>query len=160
MGDIRYVYDQAVGMWWHNRYRAVTEAVTNIILNYILGKYFGINGIISATLISLFAINFCYGSQIIYKYYFSEQDIRSYYLTHGVYILSSVAIGIITYCICSFTAETFVGFIAKILICISVPNILYLIIYRRTKMYRDSVGWLLSKFWIGNVGIVRTIMGI
>jgi O-antigen/teichoic acid export membrane protein len=160
MGDIRYVYDQAVGIWWQNRYRAVAEAVTNIILNYMLGKYFGINGIISATLISLFVINFCYGSQIIFKYYFSEQNIKNYYLTHGVYFFVSVAIGAITYWICSFTADTLIGFVIKIVVCISVPNILYLIVYRRTKIYRDSVGWMLSRLRIGNIEIVRKVMGI
>jgi len=52
MGDIRHVYVSAKGLWWENRYRAIAEALGNLVLNYILGKYFGIYGILAATLIT------------------------------------------------------------------------------------------------------------
>ena len=92
MGDIRAVYVQAKGIWWENRFRAIAEAVLNVVLNYVLGKYWGVFGIIVATLISLFFINFCYGSHLIFKYYFVNQKIRKYYCSHAVYALvTSVA---------------------------------------------------------------------
>ena len=69
MGDIRSVYSEACGLWYENRYRAIAESIANIILNIILGYLFGIYGIIAGTLISLFVINFIYGSNIIFKYY-------------------------------------------------------------------------------------------
>lgn len=70
MGVVRGVYSDAAGLWWENRYRAIVETIANLILNYILVKCFGILGIIVATLISLLVINFGFGSQIVFKYYF------------------------------------------------------------------------------------------
>ena len=64
MGNIRSAYVQGTGIWWEQRYRAIAEAILNVVLNYILGKHFGVHGIILATVLSLFFINFCYGSSI------------------------------------------------------------------------------------------------
>ena len=72
MGVVRGVYSDAAGLWWENRYRAIVETIANLILNYILVKCFGILGIIVATLISLLVINFGFGSQIVFKYYFKN----------------------------------------------------------------------------------------
>ena len=58
VGDIRAMYSDAAGLWWENRYRAIIESVVNIVLNYFLGKIWGVYGIILATLISLFVINY------------------------------------------------------------------------------------------------------
>ena len=70
MGDIRATYSDAAGLWWETRYRAIAESIANCVLNYFLGRYFGLIGIILATLISLLIINFGYGSSIVFKYYF------------------------------------------------------------------------------------------
>jgi O-antigen/teichoic acid export membrane protein len=148
MGDIRGTYVQATGTWWQNRYRAIIEAIANIVLNYLLGKYFGVNGIIAATLISLFIINFCFGSQIIYRYYFTEQKMSSYFLTHGFYLLVTVFIGLIVYFMCLFLPSTIIGFGIKIIICAILPNIIYLLIYRKTKIYKEAMPWTLSRIGI------------
>jgi peptidoglycan biosynthesis protein MviN/MurJ (putative lipid II flippase) len=138
MGDVRYLYVQATGTWWQNRYRAIIEAIANIVLNYLLGKYFGVNGIIAATLISLFIINFCFGSQIIYRYYFTEQKMSSYFLTHGFYLLATAVIGVEIYFLCSFLPSTIIGFGIKIIICAILPNIIYLLIYRKQRYIKKQ----------------------
>ena len=145
MGDIRSIYDQASGLWWENRYRALTEAVCNLILNYILGKYFGINGIISATLISLFLINFCWGSGIIFKYYFINQKVTKYFLAHFRYFIVTCFSCIITWIICRTASDGMFGFILKMFICITIPNFLYWMIYKRTQEFKTSVSWLMDK---------------
>ena len=56
MGDIRAIYSDACGLWWENRWRNILEALANLVLNFIFGNLWGVYGIISATLISLFFI--------------------------------------------------------------------------------------------------------
>lgn len=143
IGDIRTIYVQANGLWWENRYRAIVEVICNIILNYFLGKTFGIYGIISATLITILVINFGYGSRIIFQYYFKEQDVKEYYYYHIKYMFVTIVIGFITYFICTLFQKNllFVLLIRGVICCI-IPNILYYIIYRRTKIYAASVIWL------------------
>ena len=141
-----------------NHYRALLEAVTNIVLNYILGKYFGINGIIAATLISLFLINFCYGSQLIYRYYYTDQRMSQYYISHAKCAAATFAVCAVSCWLCSLIPETVFGFACKMILCVIVPNLLYFAIYRRTNMYRESVPWLLEKIKIAPGGIVWKLL--
>ena len=137
MGDIRATYSDAKGLWYENRYRAIAESIANILLNLILGKLFGIYGIIIGTLLSLLVINFGYGSQILFKYYFTEQDIKTYYLNHAIYFFITFIVGVVTYLICSTVViESIVGLIIKMLICIVIPNILNVIIYHNSDYYK------------------------
>jgi O-antigen/teichoic acid export membrane protein len=147
MGDIRYIYVQAKGIWWENRFRAIAESIANLVLNYFLGKYFGVYGIIAATLISLFLINFCYGSQIIFKHYFTKQKISDYFGRNAIYALVTLVAASITYFLCTLiTFDSLIGFIIKIAVCIVVPNIIYFLIYFKTKQFKESIPWLLDKF--------------
>ena len=146
MGDIRYVYDQAKGLWWQNRFRSLAEAMSNIILNYYLGKHFGITGIICATLISLFIFNFCLGSRIIFKYYFVNENPMMYFLKHARYAAVTVMVGCITYICCSALYDGVVGLIIKGVICLILPNVLYLFVYHKQRAFEDALSWLGDRF--------------
>ncbi|MBO4638356.1 MAG: hypothetical protein J5710_01225 [Treponema sp.] len=145
MGDIRCVYSDAKGLWWENRYRAIIEAILNILLNFFLGKVWGIYGIIIATIISIFFINFIWGSTIIYKYYFTEIKISEYYLLHLLYALITLIACIVTGYLCYILPlERLLGFIVKIMICLVIPNLLFYLFYRRTSMYLEAKMILLN----------------
>ncbi|MCD7738775.1 MAG: oligosaccharide flippase family protein [Lachnospiraceae bacterium] len=146
LGDIRTVYVQAAGLWWENRYRAVAEAAANLALNYLLGKYFGVYGIIVATLISLFFINYCYGSQLIFRYYFKEQKISRYFLEHTFYFVVTCICCFFTYSVCASMKDGIFWFMIRITVCVIVPNIIYFLVYSRLKIFKEAVPWILSKF--------------
>lgn len=146
MGDIRFVYAEANGLWWENRYRAVAEAACNLVLNYILGKYFGVYGIISATLISLFFINFCYGSTIIFKYYFIEQKVSEYFLQHFLYLFVTAVIGAATYWTCSLVRlGDWPTLLVRAAISCVVPTMLYVLAYIRYPLGREATKWVLQR---------------
>lgn len=44
-GDVRAMYSEAAGLWWKNRYRAIIEAIANVVLNYLLVKRWGVYGV-------------------------------------------------------------------------------------------------------------------
>lgn len=145
MGNIRSVYSDAVGLWWENRYRALIETGANIILNYILGKKFGIYGIISATLISLFFINFIWGSNIIYKYYFKKIKIFEYYLLSFLYMIVTLGACLLSYYFCSkIQMNNIIGLVLKFIICTLISNTVFYLIYRKTKLFNISINWVLS----------------
>ncbi len=145
MGDIRSVYDTAKGLWWYNRYRAIAEAIANLVLNLTLVIFFGIYGVIAATLLSLFFINFCYGSQIIFKYYFKEQSFWEYFRYHGMYALVTMVVGTVTFFLCSLLGDSVLSFVGKVLFCAVVPNLLYFALYSRTKLFHSVLPWYLDK---------------
>ena len=146
-GDILSTYHQAAGLWYEGRYRAVIETILNIILNYLLGKYFGVNGIIIATIISILLINFGYGSTIIFRYYFTNKKIVKYYMRHLFYFLTTSIAAISTYFICDYIAEdTIIGLIIRILVCILVPNIIFMIIYNKYGLFKESIKFVKEIF--------------
>ncbi len=144
MGVIRGAYSDAVGLWWENRYRAIIETISNIILNYILGKLFGVYGIILGTLISLLIINFGFGSQILYKYYFKTEKISEYFFSHALYAFVTFIVGIITYLLCNYITITGLqGLLLKGIICIIIPGLLYFILYNKTENFKEMKNFLI-----------------
>ena len=157
MGDIRAAYSDAKGLWWENRYRAIAESIMNILLNFVLGKLLGIHGIILGTLISLLVINFGYGSQILFKYYFDEHTVREYFGKHFVYAIVTSCIAVVTYFVVMFIKlDNVVGLGIKAIICVVVPNIIYFLIYRKTKIFSESV--ILFEKIIRNIPVLNKII--
>lgn len=146
MGDIRCVYSDAKGLWWENRYRAIIESICNLLLNYILGKFFGIYGIIIATLISLFVINFLWGTRIVFKYYFTQINISEYYLSHLLYAIITAMGCYLTYWICSkIEYEGLNRLLTTMAICFILPNLFFFLCYYRIVLFNVAKTWLLNK---------------
>ena len=143
MGDIRALYSDAKGLWYENRYRTIAESILNIVLNLVLGYFFGVPGIIIGTLISLLIIGIGYGSQILFKHYFVHYKVSRFLLQHATYALVTIVIGVITYFACSFiNLDGVWGLVAKGAVCVVLPNLMYLVIYRNTKIYKEAVGFI------------------
>ena len=83
LGDVQSMYSSANGLWWEQRYRALCETALNLTLNILLGKYFGVHGIILATMISLMTCNYIWGSCILFRHYFSFTWLKQYFIYQG-----------------------------------------------------------------------------
>lgn len=146
MGDIRSVYHEAVGLWYEGKYRALVESILNIILNYFLGKIFGIPGIILATVISLFFINFLYGSTIVFKYYFKNIKKKEFFKNHMFYVIITIIVCFITYLICSLLPNYgLLSLVIKVIICFIIPNLLFLIFYFKSKYFVEAYNFIKLK---------------
>ena len=99
-GDMRSIYTEANGLWWEHRHRSIIEAAGNLLLNVILGKYYGIYGIIIATIMTILFCNFLWGSYIVFKYYFGLKRIKDYFSDHFKYMIMSTLTVFVTYTIC------------------------------------------------------------
>lgn len=139
MGDVRSQYSTATGLFWQNRFYVLTEAITNVILNYILGKLYGVHGIIFATWISIFFINFMWGSSIIFKHYFTNFDKKIYYKKQLWYFFVVIAVSCVTFASTSFIkGNVYVVLIVKALICLILPNCMFYVIYHRSLEFKES----------------------
>lgn len=143
LGDIITVYATSAGLWWESRYRSALEAASNILLNIILGKYFGISGIILATVLSIIFINFIYGTVIVYKYYFINQTFHAYYLRHLFYAAVTVATAYLVYTVCCWLNDgSFIWLLIKGLVAFILSNLLLLLAYHRTKDFHDAMRFI------------------
>lgn len=137
MGDMRSVYSEAAGIWWEMRYRAIAEAVCNLILNFMFVRVWGLEGIILGTFLSLVFINFALGSQIVFQSYFKNGKLKSFFIDHMRYLCVTAVISSVTYfLVLKLPGEGLWGFILKLVICTIIPNALYLLVYHRTKDFK------------------------
>lgn len=150
-GDISAKYCDAIGNWWENRYRYIAETVANFVLNYALVKYFGIYGLVSATIITMLVIGYGMGNQILFKLYFKEQKLTEWlFAIQGRNLIITVITCAATYFVCILIdkyvhVNLIIEMIIRFIICLIIPNLLFLFLYHWTKEYKDAKQWILSK---------------
>ncbi len=150
MGDMQSVYYNAAGLWWNYRKCTVAEAVLNLFLNIILGRLWGLNGIIAGTLISLFLVNFLYAERLVFKYYFKNGKALEFYLQQMKYAITTFGACLITYHICqlvTYAAEStgIKMLFVRTMICLIVPNIFFAVLYYRSKEFQSTYRWIVHK---------------
>lgn len=148
MGDVRTIYVQGAGLYWQQRYRALGESLANIVLNWVLGKLFGATGIVAATLISLFIFNFILSTQIIFKYYFKDISAREYYFNNIKFAVVTMIGLIAAYMVCEKlpVGNIYLNLLMRFVISMIIPNVVWILLFHRTKYYQNSVKWILNKF--------------
>lgn len=150
VGDIQAQYFDAAGLWWYRRWYSIIEAMANIILNFILGYFWGVAGIVLATILTIFLINFCGSSRIIFKRYFTF-GFGDYMISQMKHILVTIIVYIITVEICDLLSveSNAVGlwqdFVMKMGICGIVPNLLFLGFYFKSGIFGDAFSWIKAR---------------
>ena len=70
IGDIVGLYKEALGMWYEDRFRPLIGAGVNLIVNLILVRIIGIDGVIISSIMCIIAITFPIAAYILFKKYF------------------------------------------------------------------------------------------
>ena len=155
MGDLRWIYFEGAGLWWKARYIVIAEIIANIVLNLLLAKYWGVLGIILATLISLFFINFIGEAWILFNEYFKNDKLHVFFADQAKYFLVTAAVGVVCFYACEVvTIGTGIPnkgvevlyLMLRLLICTVVTILLYYLVYHRTSKYLDAKDWLCKRY--------------
>ncbi len=136
--DVRNIYIEARGLWWEYRYRSIAETVANLILNVLSVYYFGLPGVLIATLATFWGINLIYGSTIIFKEYFGMPALKEFALQNlGILLSCAVSAGV-TWVACSFVQldNIILQLLIKACICIILPMVVYVGVNCRNKYMR------------------------
>lgn len=95
-----HLYRQAAGLWWQDRFRPIVETVSNLVLNILFVKIWGVSGVMFSTIFCMVFIEGTWGTRILFKHYFTEEKQSRYMLRLlWTWILTAVAGGI-CYLIC------------------------------------------------------------
>ena len=125
------------------------DITDNIILNYILVQLYGVYGIVTATIIPLVLINFIFGGQILFKYYFTEFSILGYFKDNIIYAVVTAMVTLCTWNITKYIPGSgFLHLIIKALACVIIPNILFILFYARTNNFKMARKWIGRKIRI------------
>ena len=140
--DILTVYKDGKGMWKQDLWKPYVVSILNIGLDFLLVYYLGMIGVIIATIFCVFVISFPWETHVFFKGYFDRKPFE-YYLRLFIYTLVIGAVGVGTYFLCTLIPEEGFGFfIAKIGICIALPNFIFILISFKTPEFK----WCLEKF--------------
>lgn len=119
-----FTFKDALGLYYYDRYRPLFEAAVNLFLSIYLAKKIGIPGILLGTILSTILTCLLVEPYILYKYGFKEKC-SSYFFKYSVYSIAFVIINIITVKLCALNNN----FILNLVICLIIPNILFLILF-------------------------------
>lgn len=144
IGDICYVYRQAAGLWWQDKFRPVIEALVNLSLNIFLVKKFGIIGVLLSTIISLIFINFVWGAHVLFKHYFKVNP-KEYFIKIIYYSIITTLNCYVTSNICnSMYYSGYIDLLYRLIICTIIPNIIFIVFYYKLSNFKESI-FLLRK---------------
>ncbi len=130
-------YKDAAGMWYADKYKPLVGCIVNLVFNLLLIKYIGITGILLATIISNLLVEFPWETHVLFKIYFKENQLH-YYKTLLVTTLSVLFAGLVTYYICELIQISWISLIVKLVVCITVPNVILYLLYRNRREYVES----------------------
>lgn len=139
------LYLHGNGFYWQCRWWYVLEAVMNLGLNVLLGYVWKINGILLATIITLFAFNFMPRTAVIFRDYFKRCK-KEFLLSHFIYFIITVIVALVTAIIVSsMPASGLIEFVIKSIAVAFISAILLTILYIKNQYFVGLISILKHK---------------
>lgn len=129
----------AAGMWHSDRFRPLIGASANLIMNIILVQKIGLYGIILSTVFSYAFISMPWLVHNLFKYLY-KGSITAYLKDLVVYVLVAIVSTAITIAACKMvTMEGLMELLIKGIICVAIPLIIEIVIYRRKAEFVEAM---------------------
>ncbi|MBR5419945.1 MAG: oligosaccharide flippase family protein [Lachnospiraceae bacterium] len=142
MGQVRSMYANAAGLWWEFRKLAIGEMILNLTMNFVLGYFYGMTGILFTTIGTVFVFSIIGNTVITFQKYFEKKS-TEFWTDSLVYLVITVIAALLTYKIFGhFVINNWFGFMgggAVCALCASVFMVLPMIILRKYRTYLISV---------------------
>lgn len=139
-------YRDALGLFWYDRYKALFEAIINLIVSIILVQYIGISGVFIGTIFSTLTTCFWVEPYILFKYGFGE-SVKPYFKQYGYYTGILLAASVSTWLASSyFSNSTIIGFIGKLIICGIFPNAIFLSVFWKSEEFQYLFERIIKNF--------------
>ena len=150
LSDMLCLYRDAAGLWWYGKYAAVMEAFANLILNLVLGRLFGIDGILVATIMTFGAFTIGYYGFIIFKRYFGIERIGRCIFDNFIYLIVICLASVLTLRCCRIVGEFGIStLIVRGIVCLFIPNMIFILCFCRYRYFRDAMKFIQSMIKIG-----------
>lgn len=135
-----YTYREAAGLWWEDRFRPIVLTAVNLLLNLLLVQIIGMNGVLLSTVFCTVFISVPWGTYILFKRYFKKSP-KDYFLRIILYVLTTSVISVVTITLCdNLPSSGWLILIVKGCICLTIPNILFWLVFRNLKEYLFVTG--------------------
>ena len=141
-----WLFKDSFGLFVYGQYMTLATALLNIGFSILLGLKWGIFGILLATAVSRLLTNIWYDPWMLFKHGFNRSVIPFYFESVGYFVLL-IAVGLITYKVAGLVTVTgWISLFKKFLITLALPNVIYLLLFFKTKRFGYVLERLLSLF--------------
>lgn len=149
-------FKNKAGLFMQDKYISLIEGIVNLFASLILIKYFGFIGVFLGTTISTLVTVFWSQPRVVYKYLF-KKNVINYFVKYLLMMLIMFVVGAITTLICDLLVNgmSFISLVFRGIICILVVNLIYLLIFFRTKemrylitLFKYEFKSVISKFFV------------
>lgn len=140
------VYKDAAGLWYADRLKPYVGAIANLGLNILLVHFIGLHGVLLSSIFIMAFITFPWTAAALFKGYFKKKQ-SPYYVEFFINLIVTILLCVITYFVCSLIPIGGVlGLLVKLLICCVLPTSLYVLLFFKTKGFKESLTLLKKVF--------------
>ncbi|MDL2324932.1 hypothetical protein LJC61_07275 [Ruminococcaceae bacterium OttesenSCG-928-A16] len=133
-------YIGTFGLYWHQRYRALFEVPINLVVSLLLVKPLGVFGVFLGTFVSFVCTVFWWEPHILFKHGFARPA-APYFKKLGLYTLATVGLYLVTEFYAGLVPGAgYANFVGQVLVCLVVPNLLFVALFWRTQQMRNLWG--------------------
>ena len=119
-----------MGLFWDERYKSILEAALNLVVSVLLANRLGITGILVGTLVSTLALPVWIEPLGLYRHGLGL-PVGRYFRDYLFYLLVTVSAGTATWLACRMLPGGLGGFFLRMLLCLTLPNLIYLAVVRK-----------------------------
>ncbi|MDE5907921.1 MAG: hypothetical protein K2H52_04140 [Lachnospiraceae bacterium] len=136
---ITVTFKEALGILYQDRYRPIAESLLNLLLSILLVRFWGISGIFAGTLISMLSTSLWVEVRVLFHYGF-QRSAKPFWLGNVKYLAAGVSSFALTFlCSLPFDLPPLALIGTRILLCLTIPNLFFLLFFHRSKELRNLI---------------------
>lgn len=134
------VYKDASGMWHEDRFRPLTAALVNLMLNLILVQFIGIYGVLLSTVIAILCVGMPWLLHNLFTVVFEKKYLLDYLKNLLYYCVITLICCIGTYFVCAkINCNLIITLFTRGLVCLLIPNLIYYLFYKDRHEFKESL---------------------
>lgn len=134
------LYKDAGGIWHQDRFRPLVTAFANLTMNLIMVQFWGIYGVLLSTVLSMLFVGMPWLFYNLFTTLFRRDQLKPYLLRTLLYAGVSLVVCALSVWVCGFVRlGDWPTLLIRLVICMVLPNVLFLAAYRRLPEFAESV---------------------
>ena len=133
-------YKDAAGIWHTDRFRPLITSLSNLVMNLILVNFWGIYGVLLSTVFATLFIGMPWLIYNLFTTLFERKYLVIFLRRQFKYVVAVLVCCLLSYTICfMIDFEGVKAIICNGIVCIIVSNLIFIICFRKTNEFRESV---------------------
>ncbi len=140
MSKLINMFKDAAGIWKLDKWRPLTAALVNLVLNLITIQWLGLYGVILSTIISIFIVEIPWGLRNLFKTVFYREHLWKYVGLFYSFLVIALISCLASWYVCSLIhLGNLLSFFINAAICFAIVNSIFFVIYGRNKLFKESM---------------------